>query len=469
LPQHPLEIALAKAQARLAEAPDDAARLFERAALLDGLGRPDARDAYIAVLARDDAHAGALANLGALLLKTGYRSAAGTVYARAVELHPTAPAAHVNLANLLAGAEEPEAAERHFRTALSLDPALAEAHRGLAELLSARGEAEAARPHREAAFAGRPVLVLPYRGAGRPVRVLVLASTQGGGVPIARHLDDRVFHVSVVYVEVFDPAQALPPHELVFNAIGDADLCGDALVLAERLLAGTRAPVINPPARVVPTGRADNAKRLGALPGVITPKMARLPRARLTAQHLEAQGFRFPLLLRAPGFHTGRFFEKVEGPEELAAAAARIPGEELTVIEFLDAKSPDGKIRKYRAMMIAGVLLPVHAAVSGQWKIHYFSAEMADHPQHRAEDEAFLADMAGVLGPRALAALAAVRDTLGLDYAGADFSLSPEGELILFEANATMVINPPDPDPRWDYRRPYVQAVLDAIQRLLRA
>ena len=523
MPQHPLEIALAKAEARLAEAPDDAERLFERAALLDGLGDPAARDAYIAVLARDDAHVAALANLGALLLKTGYRSAARTVYAQAVEQHPRAPAAHVNLANLLAAAEEPEAAERHFRAALALDPAFPEAHKGLAELLSARGDAAGARPHREAAFADRPVLVLPYRGSGRPVRVLVLASTLGAGVPIARHLDDRVFHTSVAYVEAFDPTRPLPPHDLVFNAIGDADLCGPALGLAERLLASAlpakvgpvwrrgsapakkrrslsrfmrtssgalpakvgpvwrrgsapakksswiRAPVINPPARVVPTGRAENARRLGALPGVVTPRMVRLPRERLTAEALAALGFGFPLLLRAPGFHTGRFFEKVDGPEHLAEAAARIPGDDLTAIEFLDARSADGKIRKYRAMMIGGALLPVHAAVSGQWKIHYFSAEMADHPQHRAEDEAFLADMAGVLGPRAMAALEAVRDALGLDYAGADFSLSPQGELILFEANATMVINPPDADPRWDYRRPYVQTVLDAIQRLLRA
>lgn len=468
MPQHPFEIALAEAETRLASAPDDAERLFERAALLDGLGRPEARDAYIAVLARDEVHFGALANLGALLLKTGYRSAASTVYVRAVELHPNSPAARVNLANLLA-TDEPEAAEAHFRAALALDPAFADAHKGLAELMSARGDEAGAQPHREAAYAGRPVLVLPYRGAGQPVPILVLASTLGAAVPISRHLDDRTFHTSVVYVEAFDPAEPLPPHELVFNAIGDADLCGPALEQAGRLLEKARAPVINRPARVVPTGRADNAQRLGTLPGVITPKMARLPRAQVTRETLEALGFGFPLLLRAPGFHTGRFFEKVDGPRDLAAAAARIPGEALTVIEFLDARSPDGKIRKYRAMMIGGALFPVHAAVSHHWKIHYFSAEMADHPAHRAEDEAFLADMSRALGPRAMAALEAVRDELGLDYAGADFSLSPDGELILFEANATMVINPPDPDPRWDYRRPYVQTVLDAIQRLLGA
>jgi hypothetical protein len=54
-----------------------------------------------------------------------------------------------------------------------------------------------------------------------------------------------------------------------------------------------------------------------------------------------------------------------------------------------------------------------------------------------------------------------------LDYAGIDFGLSPSGALLLFEANATMVVNPPEPDPRWDYRRPAVERIFAAVRRLL--
>lgn len=92
---------------------------------------------------------------------------------------------------------------------------------------------------------------------------------------------------------------------------------------------------------------------------------------------------------------------------------------------------------------------------------------MPDHPDHRAEDAAFLENMPQVIGSRAVEALEGIRETMGLDYGGVDFSLNADGEVILFEANATMVVNPPEPDGRWDYRRPAVQRILDAIRRLL--
>ena len=151
----------------------------------------------------------------------------------------------------------------------------------------------------------------------------------------------------------------------------------------------------------------------------------------------------------------------------MPAALAELPGDELTVLRYLDARGADGKVRKYRVMMIDGGLYPLHAAISSQWKIHYFTAEMADNPEHRAEDAEFLENMAGVLGPRAMAALAEIQSRLGLDYAGIDFGLSASGEILLFEANATMVVNPPEPDEKWAYRRPAVERIYAAVRKML--
>jgi hypothetical protein len=118
-------------------------------------------------------------------------------------------------------------------------------------------------------------------------------------------------------------------------------------------------------------------------------------------------------------------------------------------------------------MMIDGQLYPLHAAISSNWKIHYFSAEMADYPEHRAEDAEFLENMPGVLGPRAMTALEEIQKTLGLDYGGIDFGLNQKGEVLLFEANATMGVVPPNGDRRWDYRRPAVERIWRAVGTML--
>ena len=82
---------------------------------------------------------------------------------------------------------------------------------------------------------------------------------------------------------------------------------------------------------------------------------------------------------------------------------------------------------------------------------------MADQPDHRAEEARFLADMPAALGDKAMTALKRIRDVLGLDYAGVDFGLGRDGDLLLFEANATMVIAVPDADERWAYRRTAIE------------
>jgi hypothetical protein len=276
--------------------------------------------------------------------------------------------------------------------------------------------------------------------------------------------------VTVIVAEYFDQSLPLPKHDLFFNAVGDADLSPEALEAAQGIVAKSDAILINPPVNVIPTGRADNAQRLAAINGVVAPVMRKLSRAAVAAlrpDDLANAGLSFPVLLRSAGYHTGLNFLKVDTFADLAPAAAQLPGSEILVMQFLDARSSDDKIRKYRVMAIQRKLYPLHAAVSRHWKIHYFSADMVNDETHREEDARFLGDMPGVLGARAMGALAEIADTLGLDYAGIDFSLDRDGNVLLYEANANMFVPLPDPDPRWDYRRPAVARIYDAVWNML--
>ena len=160
---------------------------------------------------------------------------------------------------------------------------------------------------------------------------------------------------------------------------------------------------------------------------------------------------------------------RVESAAALGGGVAELGAIRSTAIEYLDARGADGLVRKYRVMMVGGRLYPLHLAISKYWKIHYFSADMRDHAEHREEEARFLADMPGVLGAQAMAALERLLAAMKLDYGGIDFALNPRGEILLFEANATMVVEQPDEDPRWDYRRAAVERIHAAVRELLLA
>jgi hypothetical protein len=471
-PRQKMEAELKGAEARLAAGDRSPDALFLRASLLHLLGRhEDAKAAYLSLLQLEPGHQEALIRFAALLRDTDFRTAAQSVYRQCMRLYPSDTRAPVGLGNVLLDQGDFAGARPLYEAALALDPSCVEAHQGLAMVLMELREDEAALRHGRLGFAGRAAVSNPYRGAAEPVRVLVLNSVGGGNIPLRRSLDDTIFQSTLLLAEFQDPAADLPPHDVVFNAIGDADHCAAGLAAAQTLLARTSAPVLNPPQAVARSGRAENARRLGALEDVVAPLTQSFTRAGLAGPEAPARllglGFHFPLLLRALGFQAGKHFVKVDQEAGLAPALAALPGDHFAVIQFLDARGPDGKLRKYRAMLINGQVLPLHAAISTDWKIHFFSADMAGNAAHRAEDEAFLRDMPAALGPRATAALARIRGALGLDYCGVDFGLDREGRLLLFEANATMVILPPSQDELWAYRRAPVQRALDALTQLL--
>jgi hypothetical protein len=449
----------------------------ERALVLTQLGRSlEARSDHLRVLELDETHRSNLLELGRLLVNAGQRKAAQVVYAQAVKHYPNDVVSLVNLGSALLELDDPAGARQLYETALGLDPERPEAHGGMYYALSRLGERDAAALHRQKAFGRKNLFQSPYRGEAPPIPVVLLVSSTGGNTPVEKLLDDTIFQTYVVVADFYDAETPLPAHQLIFNGIGDVEVATEALIAAESLLDRSSAPILNSPAAVLATSRCENATRLAEVPGVLTARTALYPYQLLAGEEgaaaLAIDGFRFPLLLRVPGFHMGQHFIEVESAEALPTRVASLPGSgrpdaDLLAIEYLDARGSDGCARKYRAMIVDGQLYPLHLAISPNWKIHYFSADMADRPDHRAEEERFLTDMASVVGPRAMAGLEAIRLKLGLDYGGIDFGLNRDGEVLLFEANANMVVQQPDADPRWDYRRAAVDRIHVAVRQML--
>jgi hypothetical protein len=456
--------------AMIAEDPASLSLRFARACALQDLCRnAEAERAFVEVLAREPAHFGALTNLGALVHVAGKREIARALFTKAAIAHPREPIAYVNLGNALAEDGEIDAAIATYEQAFAVAPGFPNAHYALSLLYRELGRSDDALRHHQLAFAKANVVVSPAHASDRPIDMLLLVAANGGNVVTAPLIDRRVVRTYRLVVEGYRPDMPIPEHHVVFNAVGDADRASAALARAATIVATTAAPVINRPERVTATGRAEVTDRLGAVPGVVAPRTRLLARESISPEGLAAAGFAFPLLLRSPGYHTGQHFVQVESADDLAAALAPLPGNELLVIAFVDGRKADGNFRKYRVLFIDGTLYPLHLAISRNWKVHYFSADMTLSDDHRAEEAAFLEDMRGVLGARTMDALERICAELGLDYGGIDFGLDATGNVLVYEANATMAVFPAPPDPRFDYRRPAVARVLDAAHALVRA
>jgi hypothetical protein len=417
---------------------------------------------FIDVLRIDHTNRAALLGIGELALRGGRRDAARTAFTQAASAHADDLISRLTLGNMDLEDDAPQLALAHYEGALAVQPDCPQTHQGMARAHAALGDDAQASLYREKGFRGHAVSPREYRGAGDGIDILYLAAATGGNVRLRRWIDDRRFAVTVIYPEFFDPEASLPPHRLIVNAIGDADLCAPALAGAAMIVAGSTAPVINHPAAVRRTGRDMIARLCMGMDGLVVPPVA----VRSRPEILNDATLNVPLLIRSPGYHTGQHFVLVEQKKALAQSIASLPGDRLLTIGYLDARGIDGFARKYRVMFIGGKIFPVHLAISRHWKVHYYTADMATHPVFRSEEQRFLEDMPTVLGATAMRALEQLSAMLGLDYAGVDFALDREGRVLLFEANAVMTINSPPPEAIWDYRRRAFRMVHAATQQL---
>jgi Flp pilus assembly protein TadD len=462
------EDALAKIGALLAASPNDAGLMFARACCLEDIARnEEAKRAYAELLTKEPSHFGALTNLGSLLHTNGVRDVARALYTKALVEHPDEPMAYVNMGNALVENGELDAAEAMYFAGLRVQPEYPNLHFALSLLYRLKDDGDSALKHQQLAFVKPIISAAPYYGSAAPLDVLLILAAHGGNMVTHPFFDRRVVRLYTIVAEGYQAAMTLPPHHVVFNGVGDADRATAPLEIARAIVQQSGKPVINDPAAVLKTSRAEVTSRLAGVPGVITPDTVILPRAEVTVEELARRGFSFPLLLRSPGHHTGNHFEWVESPADLARVRDDLPGNELLVIAYIDGRGADGMYRKYRVLFIGGKLYPLHLAISARWKVHYFSADMFDRPEHRAEEERFLADVEGTLGASGMRALETIAATLELDYGGIDFGRDAAGNILVYEANATMAVFPAPPADYFAYRRAPIERVFDAVRQLV--
>ena len=387
--------------------------------------------------------------------------------------------AHAVLAALYLAMAMLDAAEHHAQAVLdgvdrgeADDLLFAMAHQTLAGVAEARGDPAAAAARLDQAYARRSLFHQPAPGS--PFTTLVLVTAGAGNIPYKTLLPPARWDCLMWYMEHARPGQAaeLPPYALVLNAIGDPDLATASDAAVDAFLGGTDRPVLNRPERVRATFRHVLPETLGGLTDVIVPPTARLSAQAIAARGLVATaattGLSTPLLIRPTASHGGAGLVLARDGDELAAVAPPA-GADVYLTRFHDYRSPDGYFRKYRMIFVDRRPFPYHLAISPHWMVHHVSAEMAGDPARMAEEIDFLRDPAAAIGARALAAVAAIGARLDLDYGGVDFTVTHDGQVLVFEANATMLTHLEPEGGPFAAKNAFIRPIIEAFQGHVRA
>jgi hypothetical protein len=294
--------------------------------------------------------------------------------------------------------------------------------------------------------------------------------------PIELLVEGLPIEVSRLYVDALgELPDTCPEHDVAIMAIGESDETRPALERLRGVSSLWPMPMLNEPLAVLDLSRDRLWRKLGGVPGLVTPPTARLTGAALMAV---ARGERaldqvlpggaFPLIVRPVGSHAGDRLQKVDDAAALAAYVqeARLPM--AYVSNFVDYASADSRWRKYRIAFFGGRPYLAHMAIGDHWMVHYLNAGMAESAEKRAEEASVMADFDEGFALRHAAALDGLAERLGLDYFAIDCAELPDGQLLLFEADVSMIVHALDPEDLYPYKRPQMAKLFGAFEAVLR-
>lgn len=444
--------------------------------------------------------------LGALLCELGKFEEAEVEFRQALKIDPNFIQAHINLGYVAGTLIRWDEAEASYRLVLGLNPDFGEAHRRLGDLLSRiRSRATEAIPFLERAIelnpedAGsvvtlgnvlmaegrheesramfrraqqiQPLITWPSKKGKPEFSVLLLDAPGAGSTPVTYLVSRAAYDchfVGVLPDYPYDMDLLLSKADVIINMIADADNGNEVLPLALELADRLNRPTVNHPRRIMTTDRESVAKRLAGIPFCKIPKTMRLSAAELTGEALNAtlSNFELPILIRCAGTHGGDDFEKVDAPDAIEPFVNAHPDATFYLSEFVDYRAADGNYRKYRMICINGEVLPYHLAIHDHWMVHHFRTDMANQAWMREEEEAFLKNPHGVFNADHFEAFRKMAAAMELDYCGIDCSLDHNGNIVVFEANATMLVHDEKTGP-FVYKNPYIAKIKDAFDAML--
>lgn len=289
------------------------------------------------------------------------------------------------------------------------------------------------------------------RSDGRRVQV-----TFEGTAAFANDMPEDIRAWDWVYLPVTETGQISLPRRPLVNHIGDADYCDRAIQQAIDIVARSGLPCFNTPSAISQLRRHLLPGLLAGIAGLEIPRCVRVrPRTpEDLAQAVRREGLRYPVIARLAATHGGKTQLLVERPADWARLNS-LPwgGRELYLTQFHEYRDADGFHRKQRVAVVGDRIFPRHGAAARQWSVD----AVLTLPEVLEEELAWSLEFEDKVLPVIEQRVRQIADRVALDYFGIDYSLRPDGSLLIFEVSAAMSMT-----------EPYAAATHDRIQHIPR-
>ncbi|MDJ0734575.1 MAG: TauD/TfdA family dioxygenase [Nostocaceae cyanobacterium] len=385
-------------------------------------------------------------------------------------------------------------ATKAFRRCLEIDPQNYDCGLALSSLVHESGNAAAAGGILEQVTQHHPFVFLDKPNSQKPT-ILRTRGLEGSAYAIVKENDGtytnllRGGHFSIknlvnkqrynlIILNIFqkntDQLKDIPNFDLFLNTIACPDLKRESLLAAARLVDRyPHIPVINHPRRVLETTRERNSLRLNMIPGVCFPKTEKLWWDGISldaiAKDIIGLGFVFPMIIRQVGTQTGSSVALVKSEQALREHFQKSPAnKEYYIIQFHDCRKFENVYNKTRVFFIDHNFYPVAHLFNDSWNIHSGDrySLMNKAPWTQYEEKSFLNDPLSYLGRENFNKLCKIRDLIGLDFFGIDFTILPDGRLFIFELNAAMRHNF-DHAQNFPYTQPHLKRISEAFDTMV--
>jgi tetratricopeptide (TPR) repeat protein len=434
-------------------------------------GKPqDAIAYYLEALKLDPRHWATRINLVQALMATKQYIIAKALLLELLGERPQEAALRHQLGKAHYELEEVQEAVASFEQAIALNPRDADSLYWIGGIKQRSGDDAAAHAAYAAAARIQPLIRRPAIKSPADFRVLALYAPFGGNTPteyLFKNADHDTDTLAIFENNSYDPAALGQGIDVVVNLISDVDQAGAMLPLAAYLIERLGKPTINDPRKIQRTTRDMVAELMTGIPGCRIPKIWRQQAA--TEVSVESLRAELPhadsILARPVGTHGGDDFDKIDGADALALYLARPAETDRYFIEYADYRSADGFFRKYRFIFVDGQVLPYHLAICDDWKVHHVNTDMANRVWMQDEEAAFLNEPTGVFNEGHYQSLRIIQQRIGLEYFGIDCSVDTNGDLLVFEVNASMLVH--DDNAEFPYKDPAVRRIKAAFDAML--